>query len=69
MPVILASESFDLWLSDASRSSDLKDLLVPFPADLMKSHAVGYEVNDTKTDDASLLREVEPNIGMTMKLF
>ena len=69
MPVILPSESFDLWLSDASRSSDLKELLVPFPADLMKSHAVGCEVNDTKTDDESLLRPVEPNIGVTMRLF
>lgn len=69
MPVILPSESFDLWLSDASRSSDLKELLVPFPADLMNSHPVGYEVNDTKTDDERLLRPVEPNIGMTMRLF
>ena len=69
MPVILRSESFDLWLSDASRAADLKNLLVPFPADLMTKHAVGYEVNDTKTDDESLLRPVEPNIGVTLKLF
>jgi putative SOS response-associated peptidase YedK len=69
MPVILPSESFDLWLSDASRAADLKDLLVPFPADLMTSHPVGYEVNNTKTDDESLLRRVEPNIGTTMRLF
>lgn len=69
MPVILPSESFDLWLSDSSRASDLKDLLVPFPADLMTSHPVGYEVNDTKADDESLLRRVEPNIGTTMRLF
>jgi putative SOS response-associated peptidase YedK len=69
MPVILRGESFDLWLSDQSRASDLKDLLVPFPADLMRSHPVGYEVNDTKADDESLLRQVEPNIGTTMRLF
>jgi putative SOS response-associated peptidase YedK len=69
MPVILPSESFDLWLSDASRAADLKEMLVPFPADLMTSHPVGYEVNNTKTDDESLLRRVEPNIGTTMRLF
>ncbi|HET8781786.1 MAG TPA: SOS response-associated peptidase family protein, partial [Pyrinomonadaceae bacterium] len=69
MPVILPSQSFDLWLNDQSRSSDLKDLLVPFPADLMTKHPVGYEINDTKTDDETLLRPVEPNIGVTLKLF
>lgn len=69
MPVILGSESFDLWLNEESRSSDLKELLTPFPADLMTSHAVSYEVNDTKTDDERLLRPVEPNIGVTMSLF
>ena len=69
MPVILRPESFDLWLSDQSRSADLKDLLTPFPSDLMTSHPVGYEVNNTKTDDESLLRPVEPNIGVTLRLF
>jgi putative SOS response-associated peptidase YedK len=69
MPVILPRESFDLWLSSDSRASDLKDLLLPYPADLMTRHAVGYEVNDTKVDDARLLRPVEPNIGVTLSLF
>lgn len=69
MPVILGSESFDLWLNEESRSSDLKELLTPFPADLMTSHAVSYEVNDTKSDDERLLRPVEPNIGVTLSLF
>ncbi|HEU4766158.1 MAG TPA: SOS response-associated peptidase [Pyrinomonadaceae bacterium] len=69
MPVILGSESFDLWLNEESRSTDLKDLLTPYPAELMMSHAVSYEVNDTKTDDERLLRPVEPNIGVTLSLF
>ncbi len=59
----------DLWLSENSRAADLKDLLVPFPADQMRSHAVSYEVNDVKIDDARLLRQVEPNIGVTPRLF
>jgi putative SOS response-associated peptidase YedK len=69
MPVILRPESYDVWLSDDSRAADLKDLLVPFPADQMTSHAVSYDVNDAKIDDATLLREVEPNVGVTLRLF
>jgi putative SOS response-associated peptidase YedK len=69
MPVILESEAYDLWLNDNSRAADLKDLLAPLPADLMASHAVSYEVNDTKIDDERLVRPVEPNIGVTLSLF
>jgi putative SOS response-associated peptidase YedK len=47
----------------------LKDLLVPFPAEAMTSHAVSYDVNDTKVDEARLLRPVEPNIGVNLRLF
>ena len=69
MPVILPPESYDLWLRDDSRAADLKPLLLPFPADQMTSHAVGYEVNNVKVDDERLLREVEPNIGVNLRLF
>jgi putative SOS response-associated peptidase YedK len=69
MPVILGTEQYDLWLSENSRAADLKDLLVPFPADQMKSHAVSYDVNDVKIDEARLLQQVEPNIGVTLRLF
>ncbi|HEX7333085.1 MAG TPA: SOS response-associated peptidase [Pyrinomonadaceae bacterium] len=69
MPVILGSEAYNLWLNEESRAADLKDLLVPFSADLMTSHAVSYEVNGTKVDDERLLRPVTPNIGVTLSLF
>ena len=69
MPVILGSESENLWLNEESRSADLKDLLVPYPAKLMTSHAVSYDVNSTKIDEERLLRPVEPNIGVTLSLF
>lgn len=69
MPVILGSELHDLWLDESSRAADLKDLLVPFDAQQMKSHAVGYEVNDAKVDHANLLNPVTPNIGVTLSLF
>ena len=69
MPVILRPELYDLWLDEGSRTMDLKDLLVPFEAEQMKSHAVGYEVNDAKPDHADLLRPVTPNIGVNLSLF
>jgi putative SOS response-associated peptidase YedK len=69
MPVILRSESYDLWLSEHSRAADLKDLLIPYPANQMMSHAVSYDVNDAKVDDEHLLREVEPNVGVSLRLF
>lgn len=69
MPVILAPELHDLWLDEQSRAADLKELLVPFDAEQMKSHAVGYEVNDAKLDHADLLRPVTPNIGVTPSMF
>lgn len=69
MPVILRSELHDLWLDENARTTDLKDLLVPFDADQMKSHAVGYDVNDVKVDHPEVLRPVTPNIGVNLSLF
>ena len=69
MPVILGGELHDLWLDENARTTDLKDLLVPFDATEMKSHAVSYDVNDVKVDHADVLRPVTPNIGVTMSLF
>jgi putative SOS response-associated peptidase YedK len=69
MPVILGRELHDLWLDESARTPDLKELLVPFDANEMKSHAVGYDVNDVKVDHAGVLRPVTPNIGVNMSLF
>jgi putative SOS response-associated peptidase YedK len=69
MPVILNPESYALWLDENSRSTDLKEILVPFPAKQMKSHPVSYYVNDVKIDHEGLLRPVTPNIGVNLSLF
>jgi putative SOS response-associated peptidase YedK len=63
MPVILEAESYDLWLKEDSRATDLKELLAPYPADAMTSHAVSYDVNDAKLDDERLVLPAEPNIA------
>jgi len=69
MPVILNPELYALWLDENTRAADLKEMLVPFPAKQMKSHAVSYDVNDTKVDHEGLLRPVTPNIGVNLSLF
>jgi putative SOS response-associated peptidase YedK len=69
MPVILHPESHDMWLNDDSRPVELKNMLAPFPASEMTSHAVSYDVNHPKIDDAYLVRRVEPNLGITPSLF
>jgi len=69
MPVILPPELYDFWLNEDSREPELKDILMPFPASEMISHAVSYEVNDVKNEGEHLLRQVEPNIGVNLRLF
>jgi putative SOS response-associated peptidase YedK len=69
MPVILPSESQDKWLDDESEPGTLRNLLAPFPASEMLSHAVGYDVNHPKIDEEYLTRPVEPNLGVTPRLF
>ncbi len=69
MPVILRSQSYDAWLNGDSKPANLINLLAPFPASEMRSHAVSYDVNSPKMDDEHLLRPVEPNLGVTPSLF
>jgi putative SOS response-associated peptidase YedK len=69
MPVILPSESQDKWLDDESEPGTLRNLLAPFPASEMLSHAVSYDVNHPKIDEEYLTRPVEPNLGVTPRLF
>lgn len=69
MPVILRPESEDSWLDGDSRALTLRNLLAPFPASEMASHAVSYDVNHPKIDDEYLTKPVVPNIGVTPSLF
>jgi hypothetical protein len=68
MPVILPPELYDFWLNEDSREPELKEILTPFPASEMTSHAVSYEVNDAKSEGEHLLRPVEPNIGVNLNI-
>jgi putative SOS response-associated peptidase YedK len=52
MPVILPAEVHALWLDSTRKDVDqLRELLVPFPAEAMTVHPVGSMVNSAKNDD------------------
>src|SRR5258706_6426810 len=69
MPVILTEASSKLWLDPRTDPVELEQLLVPFPADAMKSHPVGSNVNYPKIDNIDLIRRVDVERGTTASLF
>jgi putative SOS response-associated peptidase YedK len=69
MPVILPEQTYKLWLDPRVHTSELRKLLVPFPAAEMKSHPVGSNVNYPKIDNDDLIRPVDAEPGTTRSLF
>ena len=69
MPVILLREDYELWLDPLAQPSELKAILLPFPADAMKSHPVSSQVNSAAVDDESLVNHVEHEPGTNLSLF
>ena len=57
MPVILPPEAYDRWL--ANIEPDPRDLLVPFPSELMKTWPISTRVNKPANDDAAILEPVK----------
>lgn len=57
MPVILHRDDYDRWLGD---ERDPRDLLRPFPADLMKMWPVGKKVGNARNDTPDVLDPIEP---------
>jgi putative SOS response-associated peptidase YedK len=56
MPAILAPGDYDRWLSD---EPDPRDLLRPFPADLMRMWPISTRVNKPENDDPSIAEPVQ----------
>jgi len=61
MPVILQPEAYERWL--ANIEPDPRDLLVPFPAELMMMWPISTRVNKPDHDDPSILEPFEPVEG------
>ena len=63
MPVILAPEAYDLWLSPQERSAqDLEDLITllrPYPAAAMQAYPVSTQVNDPQQDHPDCIQPIE----------
>jgi putative SOS response-associated peptidase YedK len=53
MPVILPDDAYDQWLDPAfHKTDDLRNLLKPFDAALMRRYEVSSRVNSVANDDA-----------------
>jgi putative SOS response-associated peptidase YedK len=53
MPVIIPAHAYDRWLSPLE--ADPRDLLMSYPAGLMRIWPVSAKVNSPKNDDPSIL--------------
>ena len=72
MPVILPPAAHEKWLSEETTAAELKKLLVPFPADAMKSYPVDKRVNYPQVDDKDLTNPTdlahEPQPGLLFEM-
>lgn len=66
MPVIIPPENYERWLSNFE--PDPRDLLVPYPAELMEMWPVSSRVNkpDPDNDDPSLLDPIGEETDNTL---
>ena len=55
MPVIVPRENYAEWLDPDTPEKRLKELLVPYPADLMAVRVVGPKVNSPKNEGPECL--------------
>jgi putative SOS response-associated peptidase YedK len=65
MPVIVAPEDYDRWLSPLD--PDPRDLLIPFASELMTMWPISTRVNKPANDDASILARVDEPVGIIAK--
>src|SRR6201993_311143 len=60
MPVILESESYDLWLDPGIQDVQvISELLKPYDARLMRSYPISTRINHVANDDEDCSRSVE----------
>lgn len=64
MPVILPAEAYDRWL--ANIEPDPRDLLAPFPSNLMTMWPVSTRANKPANDDPGILEPVWTARGLTL---
>ena len=57
MPVILMPDDYDAWLGNETPPEELKSMLKPYDAELMRAYQVSRAVNSVKADGPELLEE------------
>jgi putative SOS response-associated peptidase YedK len=57
MPVLLHPEDYEWWISSAE---DPRDLMKPFPADLITMWMIGRNVGSAKNDSPDIIEEIDP---------
>jgi putative SOS response-associated peptidase YedK len=62
MPAILLPQNYELWLDPGFEDlREIREMLQPFPAALMKSYPVSTRVNAVKNDDPQCAEAVDEN--------
>src|SRR5262249_9172036 len=56
MPLILARDDYARWLGE---EADPRDLMRPFPAELMRMWPISARVNKPENDDPSIIEPIE----------
>jgi putative SOS response-associated peptidase YedK len=64
MPVILPERHHAIWLGETD-DGNLKELLLPYPADQMRMWEISPRVNSPKNDDPSLWEPFHPEAIQT----
>jgi putative SOS response-associated peptidase YedK len=59
MPVILAPESYDLWLDPATPGAQAQALLRPAPSAWFTAYRVSPKINSPANDDPALIEPLE----------
>ena len=59
MPVVLPPERFAEWLDPETPQDRRRQLLRPYPAELMRAHPVSRRLNDVRNDDAQCIEPFE----------
>jgi putative SOS response-associated peptidase YedK len=64
MPVIIPEQHHAAWLGE-TEDGNLKELLVPYPADQMRMWEISLRVNSPKNDDPSLWEPIQAQTQTT----
>lgn len=56
MPVIVAPDAHEAWLSAAPELERLREIMAPYPASFMRSRAVSTRINSVAHDDPACLQ-------------